>query len=645
MKKKIFIAAAVIISSTAQAQEKDSTKLLNELVITATKFPIKQSLTGKVVSIITREQLEQNNGKSLAEILNVQAGLIVNGSSNTLGTNQDLYLRGASAGKTLVLLDGIPVYDVAGISGAFDLNLIAVEQVERVEILKGSQSTLYGSDAVAGVINIITKKGGAKKLTGNINLATGSYGTFKETIGINGTINKTSYNIQLTQLNSKGFSSAKDVTHNKNFDKDGINESAFRANITQKIADKILIRFLSQVSKYKTDLDASQFTDDADYTATTKNSIAGIGADFTIGKNKLHINYNYNQTQRIYLDDSTSVGGFAKYSRGEYNGSAHFTEAYSNVFVAKKIDLLLGVDYRNQGTSQNYVSLSMYGPFTTALGDSAKVNQLGIYASFMLKDMQGFNLELGGRYNHFNKYGDAFTFSFNPSYVINNTFKFFGNITTGFKAPSLYQVYSEYRNPIAELKPEQSLSIEGGMQYNNKSINLRAVYFLRNIKDVITFYSTGAPTYASYYVNADKQKDKGLELEAAFTYKKIKLTANYTNLDGFIETKRGLKDTSFFNLYRRPKQTFNVNIGISASKKLNLNAGIQAISKRYEAVYAAPSIVMAAYYTLNLYASYQCCTKAKLFCDFKNSTNQKYTELRGYNSRGCNVMAGVTVNL
>jgi vitamin B12 transporter len=643
MKKKIFIAAAVIISSQSYAQQ-DSAKNLNEVVVTATKFPIKQSLTGKVVTVITREQLESNSGKSLTEVLNTQAGIIVNGSTSSPGTNQDVYLRGASTGKTLILIDGIPSYDVSGISGVFDLNLIAVNQIERVEILKGSQSTLYGSDAIAGVINIITKKGGGKKINADVNLSAGSYNTYKTAVGLNGTVNKTNYSVQFTNLNSKGFSSAYDKTGIKNFDKDGIDENVFRANISQKVTDKLSLRITSQFSKYKTDLDAGAFTDDADYTATTKNALAGIGADYSLRKSTLHFNYNYNKTQRIYLDDSASIGGFAKYSRGEYNGKTHFIEAYTSLFASKNTAILIGTDYRQQITDQNYLSISSFGPYTTALGDSAKVNQLGVYASLVLKDVHGFNLELGGRYNNFNKYGDAFTFSINPSYIINNSIKIFGNISSGFKAPSLYQIYSEYRNPVTELKPEKSLSIETGMQYQKENVNIRAVYFIRNVKDVIAFYSAGAPTYASYYVNADKQKDKGFELEAAITLDKIKFTANYTNLDGYIETKKGAKDTAYFNLYRRPKQTINLNAGFDICKDWTMNIGIQTIGKRFEAVYAAAPIEMPAYYTWNIYSSYKICKKANAFVDFKNITGEKYFEVNGYNSRRFNFMAGVLLH-
>lgn len=644
MKKKIFIAAAVLFSSNLIAQN-DSSRNLNEVVVTATKFPIKQSLTGKVVTVISKEQLERNHGKTLAEVLNTQAGIIVNGSTNAPGTNQDVYVRGAAAGKTLILLNGIPVYDASGISGAFDLNFIALSQVERVEILKGSQSALYGSDAIAAVINIISKKAGAKKLNATLNLAAGSYNTFKAAAGLNGTIRQTTYTVQYSNGYSKGFSTAEDQAGTMNFDKDGINENVFRASVTQKIRSKITIRANTQISRYKTGGDAGPFTDDADYTITTRNALAGLGADIAIGKNILHINYNYNTTGRTYLDDSASRGGFSYYSRGRYTGKSHFAEVYSNIVVTKYVDVLLGADYRKQLTDQDYFSVSAFGPYASVplSADSARVNQLGIYASVVVKALAGFNVELGGRYNNFNKYGDVFTFSFNPSYVFNNRIKIFANIASGFKAPSLYQVYSEYRNPIGELRPERSLSVEAGIQYAKNNVNLRAVYFSRDIEDNIIFYSAGAPTYASYYINADKQKDRGLELEASVDFGNTTLTANYVNLDGKIETSTGAKDTSYFNLYRRPRQTINLNLGIAITPNWYLNTGIQSVSKRSEAVYMAAPIEMPAYYTWNLYSTYTLSKNTKVFVDLKNITGEKYAEVRGYNSRRFNFMAGLNL--
>ena len=644
MKKKIFIAAAVLFSSQLYAQ-KDSTKNLDEVVITATKFPIKQSLTGKVVTVIEQQQLQRNSGKSLTEVLNTQAGIIVNGSSNVLGTNQDVYLRGAAAGKTLVLLDGVPVYDASGISGAFDLNLVNVDQVERIEILKGSQSTLYGSDAIAGVINIISKKGGAKKISVTANLAAGSYNTFKGSVGLNGTVKNTSYNIQYTKLYSKGFSAAQDQTDTANFDKDGMDENVFRANVSQKISDKFSIRANTQFAHYKTDADAGPFKDDVDYTIKNKNTLVGVGADYRVGKSMLHFSYNYNTTNRFYLNDSTLKQGFSYYSEGDYTGKSHFAELYSNIAVTKHIDVLVGADYRHHLTTQSYFSVSMFGPYPspTLNDDTVKVNQLGAYASIVVKDVAGFNVELGGRYNNFNKYGDVFTFSLNPSYVIKNSIKIFGNISSGFKAPSLYQVYSEYHPLVGELNPEKSLSIEGGVQYYKNNVNLRAVYFSRNITDNIVFVNTNNAPYG-YYANADKQKDKGFELEASVDFGKVTLNANYVNLDGKIETKSGSKDTVFFNLYRRPRQTINLNVGIELCKNWNMNIGVQSIGKRYEAVYASAPIEMPAYYVWNLYSTYSITKNIKAFVDLKNITDEKYSEVRGYNSRRFNFMAGVNLN-
>jgi vitamin B12 transporter len=648
MKKKIFIAAAVLISSQLYAQN-DSTKNLDAVVVTATKFPIKQSLTGKVVTVIDEQQLQRNSGKSLTEILNIQTGIIINGSSNVLGTNQDVYVRGAAAGKTLILLDGIPVYDASGISGAYDLNLISVDQVERIEILKGSQSTLYGSDAIAAVINIISKKGDAKKINVTANLAAGSYNTFKGSVGLNGTVKNTSYNIQYTKLYSKGFSAARDVTDTANYDKDGMDENVFRASVNQKINNKISIHANTQLSNYKTDADEGPFADDVDYVIKNKNAVAGIGADYKIGKSILHFNYNYNTTNRLYLNDSALYQGFSYYSKGEYTGKSHFAELYSNIAITKNMDVLVGADYRNQRSKQNYFSISSYGPYTSTplSDDSVKVNQFGAYASVVVKNIKGFNVELGGRYNNFNKYGNVFTFSFNPSYVIKNSIKVFGNISTGFKTPSLYQVYSEYHLPdtLGEINPEKSLSTEGGIQYYKDNVNLRAVYFSRSVKDNIVFYSGGAPFYYSYYINADKQKDKGFELEASIDFGTVTLNANYINLDGKIETKTGAKDTAFFNLYRRPKQTINLNVVIDICKNWNMNIGVQSIGKRYDIFnYGMPPDEMPAYYVWNLYSTYSFTKNIKAFVDLKNITDEKYSEVNGYNSRRFNFMAGVNLN-
>jgi len=136
MKKTFFVLAAAIVSNQLTAQ-KDTT-VLDEVVITATKFEQKQSQTGKVVTVITKEQLEKSAGKSLAQLLNEQAGLVIAGAYNVPGSVQTIFIRGASSGRTLILTDGIPVNDPSMIHNEFDLNLFSIHDVERIEIWRGA---------------------------------------------------------------------------------------------------------------------------------------------------------------------------------------------------------------------------------------------------------------------------------------------------------------------------------------------------------------------------------------------------------------------------------------------------------------------------------------------------------------------------
>ncbi len=160
MKKIVFSLAALAMFQCISAQKISTTSALPDslssglsdsrtpglapVIVTANKFEQKQQETGKVLTVINQEELQRNSGRSLSEVLNDQAGIFIIGANNTPGTNISVSTEGASSANTLILIDGVPAYDPSGITSEFDLNYININQVERVEILKGAQSTLYG---------------------------------------------------------------------------------------------------------------------------------------------------------------------------------------------------------------------------------------------------------------------------------------------------------------------------------------------------------------------------------------------------------------------------------------------------------------------------------------------------------------------
>lgn len=654
MKRKIFIVAAgFIICSHVHAQlipllreDSGSAKNLEEVVVTANKFPRKQAETGKVITVIGKDVLERSTGRTVADVLNQQAALIVIGSQNNLGINQDAYLRGS--GKVLLLLDGVPAYDASSIGTAFDLNQLPIENIERIEILKGAQSTLYGSDAVAGVVNIITKKGGAEKIGGFVNASAGSYGTFRGTVGLNGNIKaKFLYNVQYSHINSKGFSSAYDSTGNKNFDTDGYTQNSIAASGSIQVHKKLSIRLNGQYSRYTTNLDGNAFTDDKDFTANNMNYQAGLQAKYNAGKGAVYFNINANNIQRKYLNDSSDRSGFSDYVQEKYRGNSLFYELYTQQPIGKYLELVTGIDYRTQNSNQDYLSVSSFGPYKTNIGrDSVKNNLFSAFASVLLKNISRFYLEVGGRYNKHSQYGSNITYTLNPSYSINDNWKAFINISSAFKAPSLYQLFGPGVTN-RRLEAEKSTTYEGGLQFQNKKLNVRAVYFYRTIKDGIDYNLE-----TLNYFNNNKQKDKGIELEASFRFNKFSFNSNYTLLTGEVNTWKFSYDpanfsyqvngdTSFNNLFRRPKHAFNTTIGYQASKRLYTNVSLRAIGKRFEGQFDAKPVTLNSYCTVDIYAGYDVLPGLHLFADVRNITNQRFFDIRGYNTRRFNLMGGL----
>jgi vitamin B12 transporter len=649
MSKKIFSLFAAFFSCYF-IYSQDTTKItsLDEVVITANKYPQKQSTTGKVLMVISRDQLEKNTGRTLAQVLNEQAGLTVNGAQQPLGNNQTVYLRGALAGNTLILIDGVPANDASGISGEFDLNHFAIDQIERVEILKGSQSVLYGSDAMAGVINIITRKQGSnRKFGGNASVAAGTYGTFKGVAGIGGSTKIISYDLQYSHLQSDGFSAAHDEKGDQNFDRDGYNQVVVGLNVTAKATKNWKLRVYGQYGNYKADIDDAGLKDDRNNTIHNKNLQTGIYSMYDFNKGSFNASFNINNTERK-LNDEKNVpldpNDFDPF-KGLYKSKTYFAEAFTNLNLHEHIGVLAGADLRIQKADIE----TSYGKLGK---DSLNSSLASAYASFFLKELGGFNLELGGRFTNHSDFGSAFTYSVNPSYLISKQVKIFANLSSGFRAPTIYNLASEYGNK--DLDPERSISYEGGIQYidPNNRLNIRATYFDRQVKDVIIFKNLFTAPYGQYD-NADKQKDHGVEFEIAIKpSEKWSITANYAYVDGKIETSSAAtgKDTSFFNLIRRPKNTINFNIGFQATKKLFTSIGGRWVDKREDrfsnpATFATEKKILGSYYNLDAYAAYQVHKLVKLFVDLRNITDQQYSELYGYNTRQFNFMAGIVFKM
>jgi len=650
MKKKIFIAAAVIISSTAEGQRVtsvsgDSTKLLNEVVVeTATKFPVKQSQTGKVVAVITKEQVEKSSGKTVAQLLNEQAGITINGAYNAPGSVQTIFLRGASSGRTLILIDGIPVSDPSMINTEFDLNLISINDVERIEICKGAQSTLYGSDAVAGVINIITIK---KDVTAPFNIkATTGFGnknTSRNNIQLYGKEGKFTYSTRFAKLKTDGFSAAYDSTSAKDFDKDGYDGNIISAAVQYQVMPYLSVKTFLMHSQYKAAIDAGIFADEKDYGIRNSNLSSGAGLNYKKGIINITANYQYGALTRRYTNDSLFVRPFGTtYESNAYAGRTQYAEAFATAKAATWLNIIAGTDYRWSNMNQQYYSLSGFGPYSSSFADTS-LHQTSFYASLLFNALhKKMNIEVGGRTNNHSRYGHNSTYTFNPSYTINKNWRVFGSMASGFKAPSIFQVFDVYSgNP--ELQPEKSTTYELGIQQSGEKISSRLVYFHRDIKNGIDY------DYVNFkYFNFVKQTVDGAEAELSLQpVKHLSIVANYTLLSGSEKTqsRKNVHDTAYSYLLRRPKNNFNINIGYRFCS--NLFAGIsgKSVSSRYDVGgYRKEDVLLSSYFLWSAYAEYTYKGHVKFFADVQNITNKKFFDLRGYNSIPFLINGGITFN-
>lgn len=626
-KQNVFamLMALLACNLAAQVEEKIADTLyIPEVVVTHSKIPLPVKQTAKPIQVISKEQIERSGGKDLAQLLHEEAGLMINGAYSNLGKDKAVYLQGAGGDYTLILLDGQPIVDPSGLGGSFDLRLFSLAQIERIEILKGSQSTLYGSDAIAGVINLITRKSGDEAFGGYGALAFGSFNTLKGNVGINGGLKKFDYNINVTRDASDGISEAIEKDGNDTFDKDGFEQLGVQANLGFSPNDQLSFKPFLRYNDFKGDFDGGAF-EDAPNTFTAEFINPGMTAQFQSEQLLAKATYAYTKTDRSF---ETAFGP------SDFMGRFHNVDAFASYAINDLIRLMGGINYQDlQMLDEN------------ALVADPKVKITSPFVTFLLQGYKGFNLELGFRYNNHSKFGSNSNVTAAAAYWLNEQFKLRASYNTGFKAPSLFQLYGSFGGN-ENLNPQKSASFQAGFafQTTDESLTVDVGYFNRRIKDVIIY------AFDPGYFNQDEQNDSGIETQITWkANEQITFEGRYSYLNGEVTTKDFAgQDTTFNNLVRRPKHHFLLAAKYQPTENLFITVQGQQTSERTDLFFnpdnffAAEEVTLESYFLLNAYVEYRFLDgKLTAFVDAKNLTDADFSEVYGFSGLGFNVLGGL----
>ncbi len=628
MRTYIFLILFLGLSLCSHAQEVADTIVLSEVTVTHSKAPLSLRKTAKPISVISQQVIQQNLGKDLAQVLNEQAGVVVNGAFSTPGKDRNIYLRGANPDNTLILLDGQPLYDPSGIGGAFDLRLIPLEQVERIEILKGSQSTLYGSDAIGGVINIITNKSADQTFRLNGNVGYGSWNTLKGNIAASGQVDNFDYLVSLGIHQTDGFSEAENNDPNVDFDDDGFSLFNTQAKVGYRFSDVLRVESFVRYNDYDGDFDDGAFADAPnEYTASVLNT----GLSLQYQKDALQVTANGTVTNT----DRTFISSFGV---SPFEGRFNNLDLWANYDFTENLRALVGLNYQNNQILDD-----------SGIEVDPSENIFSPYLSLLYSQNSKFSLEAGLRYNSHSTFGSNLNTSLAAAYWLSEDIKGFSNFTTGFKAPLLSQLYGAFgANP--DLDPQTSQSFELGLQYGNMvdQFFARLTYFNRSIEDIIVFdFNIG-------YFNQNQQDDSGLELEMGLKVNdQLAFNATYSYLTGEQTTiDPNGEEAQSNNLIRRPPHRFGLGARYQLSEKWLINAQLQYLEERDDLFFnpanffAAENVILDAYYLLNIYTEYRIVDPGLIiFVDAKNLTDQSFNEVYGFTGAGINFLAGIRFQL
>lgn len=641
MKKQLLIVSVLACSFVNQnlfsQDKKEKIETLEEVVVIATKFSLKKENTGKVINTITQKQLQQNAGKSVIEILNTIAGIDVRGVNANPTEPRSINVRGGRSRQVLVLIDGVPVTDQSAINQEFDLRLVAVNQIEIIEILKGGSSTLYGSGAATAVINIILKKASNDTISGSFETSVGTNNTaaasesglsdLNQNVNINGTLRDFNFLGSFSLTGVDGMSSAKSKT-NSVFENDAFYSKNGLLKLGYKVTDQLNIETFLNYDEFDYDFDGGAFSDSDVNTGNQEQFRFGIKPKFTYNKGQVYVLASINTVNRALNQFNPFSNTLDNY---QFEGRSLNLDLVNKYEFSSQFQLIAGINYQEH--HNNTVT-----PFAIIDKDVANFNTLDPYASLVYISDYGLSVNFGGRLNMHNVYGNQFVYDGNVAYnILKNddaTVKLLTSYSTAFIAPSLYQLYDGFSGNI-DLNPETNETFEAGFDTTYKDwLQLDVVYFNRKETDAIIFdnntfkYGNGSSDANGFEVNTRIAPNSYLAINASYTY---------VDRDAFED----------FNDYI-PANKFVTGLDITPFEKafFNLtyrNVGERTIFDRYGSFgTAGEDVILENYTVLDFMTNYKLLgDTVTIFGAVTNILNEDYDDIFGYSTRGRNYKVGL----
>ncbi len=640
---------------------------MSEVVVTANRLDTPVSQVTDSMTVITAQDIEKKQSSTALDAIQEVPGLEVAQTGNP-GEVASIYIRGNNPEDTLVLLDGIPLNDPIGAAFSYDyLDGLSLEGIQQIEVVRGPQSTLWGSNAIGGVINIIPQSGPAP-LGGSALVEGGSYGTSREVVSAQGGDNGGYFNFDASHYNTAGFpalsvkgldaadaafepSTAGSVNNG-----DDTNTASLRlgSDLASNLEEKVFLRYSqsnTSLDAYNTVLfdgglaTASYLTDDPDYFALQKQFMADSRTDWKLldGSWEQSLNLAFFDDNRLYNAVTNAYNNYSE--TGNFDGQTAQAIWQNDLHLLKEESVVLGVQGQDEWAASNDTSADpIYGPFTDA-SPATMVQVLSGFAESLtsLEDRLFFNL--GGRWEDNSQFGTHSTYQAGLAYWVPGLdTKWTANYGTGFLAPNLYQLYDpNYGNP--QLQPETSLGYDFGFEQpigGEKFLKIGADYFDSDITHLIQFGSTN-------YQNIGKARTYGVEATLAFDgIPNLSVRGNYTYTCAWDLTDN-------VPLIRRPQNKAGGDLDYQLDK-VGLGASLIYVGDSLDDDFgnnlvnaatgetATTVVTLPSYFLVNLRVSYQVNSQVKLFARVDNLFNQWYEEVYGYSAPGLSAYGGTQVS-